>query len=132
MLADKHHITPDLTWQFSVYAFSVKIPNESRYAAVTENYIIFSVGIISIEESEPHYLDFFALDSRNVEERRKAIDVLENISIYSNTIDVVPEDQLLILVTCVKKDEERSVVAARRIRDGESQKELKALAEKSR
>ena len=27
--ADKHHITPDLTWQFSVYAFSVKIPNES-------------------------------------------------------------------------------------------------------
>ena len=100
-----------------------------RYRKITS---FFSVGIISIEESEPHYLDFFALDSRNVEERRKAIDVLENISIYSNNIDVVPEDQLLIPVTCVKKDEERRVVAARRIRDGESQKELKALAEKSR
>jgi len=99
-----------------------------RYRKITS---FFSVGIISIEESEPHYLDFFALDSRNVEERRKAIDVLENISIYSNNIDVVPEDQLLILVTCVKKDEERRVVAARRIRDGESQKELKALAEKA-
>ena len=39
---------------------------------------------------------------------------------------------MLILVTCVDKDEERRIVAARRVRDGEDEIELKKLVEKSR
>ena len=90
-------------------------------------YVIFSVGVVSTEESDPHYLDFFALNSRRVDERQQAIDVLRNVSIYSNAVDVALDDQILLLVTCVEKAEDRRVVAARRIRDGEDQQELKKM-----
>ena len=95
-------------------------------------YVIFAVGIVSTEEADPHYLDFFALNSRRVDERQQAIDTLQTVSIYSNAIDVRMDDQILLLVTCVDKDSDRRIVAARRIRDGENQKALKEQAEKSR
>ena len=82
-------------------------------------YVIFSVGIVGTEESDPHYLDFFALKSRRVDERQQAIKVLQDVSIYKNTVDVALDDQILLLVSCVDNDEERRIVAARRIRDGE-------------
>ena len=41
-------------------------------------------------------------------------------------------NQLLLLVTCVDKDDERRVVAARRVRDGEDENELKTLVQFSR
>ena len=90
-------------------------------------YVIFSVGTVSTEESDPHYLDFYGLVSRRVDERRKAIDVLQAVSIHGNTVDVAPDDQVLLLLTCVEKDEERRVVAARRIRENETEKELLAV-----
>ena len=77
-------------------------------------------------------MDFFALISTDIQKRQIAIDALKAASVHTCTIEVQPEDQLLILVTCVEKDEERRVVAARRIRDGEDEKELKDLAERSR
>ena len=95
-------------------------------------YVIFSAGIVSTEESDPHYLDFFALNSDRVDERRQAIETLESVSVYSKAIDVRVDDQVLLLVTCVERDADRRVIAARRIRDGEDQKTLKELAEKSR
>ena len=91
-------------------------------------YVIFSVGTVSTEESDPHYLDFFALNSRRVDERRQAIDVLQAVSIHSNTVDVALDDQILLLVTCIEKDEERRIVAARRIRDNETEEELRTAA----
>ena len=92
-------------------------------------YVVFSVGVVSLEESASNYLDFFSLSSRRADERRRAIDVLQKVSLYSGTVDVRLDDQLLILVTCVTNDAERRIVAARRIRDGEDPKELKALTE---
>ncbi len=91
--------------------------------------MVFSTGIISLEEETPHYLDFFALGSRKVDERRQAIRTLRDVSLYGSSVDVRPDDQLLILVTCVDSDTERRIVAARRIRDDENQKDLKTLAE---
>jgi len=90
-------------------------------------YVIFSVGTVSTEERDPHYLDFFALNSRRMDERRQAIDVLRAVSIHGNAIDVALDDQILLLVTCVDKDEERRIVAARRIRKNETEKELMAV-----
>ncbi len=95
-------------------------------------YVIFAVGNISMLGYRREYLDFFALTSENIQERHRAIDALERASIYTCTIDVLPEDQLLILVTCVEKDEDRRVVAARRIRDGEDEMHLKKLIERCR
>ena len=70
--------------------------------------------------------------SANAQERQAAINTLKAISVYSCTIDVQPDDQLLLLVTCVDNDDERRVVAARRVRDGENEKELKKVVERSR
>jgi sortase (surface protein transpeptidase) len=44
---------------------------------------------------------------------------------------VRPDDQLLLLVTCVENDTERRVVAARRVREGEDEAQLKTLEERS-
>lgn len=94
-------------------------------------YVIFSVGRVCTKESEGNCVDFYALKSSNILDRQEAIDALIASSVHTCAIDVRPEDQLIVLVTCVNNDDERRVVAARRIRDGESQKELKIQVERS-
>lgn len=94
-------------------------------------YVIFSVGIVSMEESDSHYLDLFALNSRRVDERQQAIEGLQAVSIHSQAIDVALDDQILLLVTCVEKDSDRRILAARRIRDGEDQQELRQAIRQS-
>lgn len=94
-------------------------------------YVIFAAGKINAVERVRNYVDFFALRFFDVSERQAAIDALIKASVYSCSIDVRPDDQLLLLVTCVENDNERRVVAARCIRDGESEAELKKIAERS-
>jgi sortase B len=87
-------------------------------------YVVFSACVVRTETGEPQYLDLFRAYSRSTEERRQAIELLKAESRIPARIDVRPEDQLLLLVTCVESDEERRVVAARRIRDGENRETL--------
>ena len=98
----------------------------------TGRYVIFAVGCVSTEEWGRNYVDFYALRSANIHERQAAIDALIAASVHTCPIEVQADDQLLVLVTCVEKDEERRVVVARRIRDGEDEAELKKLVQKSR
>ena len=98
----------------------------------TGRYVIFAVGTVNTVERVKNYMDFFSLRSENIQERQQAIDALVNASVFSNWVDVQPDDQILLLVTCVDYDNEHRVVAARRVRMGESETELKKLAEKSR
>ncbi|MBQ9298937.1 MAG: class B sortase [Clostridia bacterium] len=95
-------------------------------------YVVFAAGIISTNEHEQNYVDFFSLQSADISARQSAIEMLISVSVHTCTIDVQPEDQILILVTCVEKEEDRRVIAARRIRDSEDEKELKKLVENSR
>lgn len=95
-------------------------------------YVIFSVGQICVNEDSADFVDFFSLLYRNIDERQDAISTLKKCSVYSNDLDVQPSDQLLLLVTCVDNDNYRRVVAARRIRDGESENDLKKLVEQSK
>lgn len=95
-------------------------------------YVIFAVGSISVEEYGAHYVDFFGLKSANIQERQTAINTLMEASVHTCAVDVQVEDQLLILVTCTEKDENRRVVAARRIREGEDEKTLLGQVKKSR
>ena len=98
----------------------------------TGRYVIFAVGSVSTEELGRNYIDFYALRSASIPERQAAMDALIAASVHTCNIDVQPDDQLLVLVTCVEKDEDRRVVVARRIRDGEDEAALKKLVEKSR
>jgi len=95
-------------------------------------FVIFAVGSVSTGEGSGNYVDFFGLKSDGIREREAALEALVSASVYTCPLDVRPEDQLLVLVTCVEKEEERRVVAARRIREDETEAELKKLVEKSR
>ena len=98
----------------------------------TGRYVIFAAGSVSVEERGRNYVDFYALRSANVPERQAAIEALIAASVHTYPIDVQVDDQLLVLVTCVEKDEYRRVVAARRIREGEDEATLKNLVNMSR
>ena len=94
-------------------------------------YVVFSAGVISTEEKVKNYVDFLSFFSPVVQERQSAIDALISASVHNCTVDVEPGDQLLLLVTCAEKDSERRVIAARRLRDGETEQGLKKQVEKS-
>ena len=97
----------------------------------TGRYVVFAVGVVSMEEWGENYVDFYALLSLSVPERAAAINSLIAASVYTCPVEVRIDDQLLLLVTCVEKDEDRRVVVARRVRDGENEEELKKQVEKS-
>ena len=62
---------------------------------------------------------------------RSAIDALISASVFTCPIEVQADDQILLLVTCTEKDQDRRVVAARRIREGEDEAVLKKTVERS-
>lgn len=86
-------------------------------------YIIFSAGKIQAVPG-PNYVNLYALMTDLPESRESVIRQLQNCSFFHTGIDVRPEDQLLLLVTCDGDKEERFVVAARRLREGENKSEL--------
>lgn len=87
-------------------------------------YVVFSEGTVSTEEECANYLDFFGLNSLQVDERARAIRVLQEVSVLDSTVDVRVDDQILVLVTCMEKDTDRRIVAARRIRDEEKEEQF--------
>ena len=96
------------------------------------HYVIFAVGSISTEEYGRHYVDFHDLKSADREKRQTAIDALISSSVFTCPIDVQVDDQILLLVTCTEKDQDRRVLAARRIRDDEDEASLIKLVGRSR
>ncbi len=88
-------------------------------------YVVFSLGTVSTQEEDANYLDFYGLNSLRTDDRAQAIRVLQNVSVLECEIDVRADDQILLLVTCVDKDTNRRVVAARRIREGENEAAFK-------
>lgn len=87
-------------------------------------YVVFAVGTISVNETDAAYVNLYALQGLRQAEKSLAIRALQQQSIYQTTIEVLPEDQLLLLVTCVDRTDQRRVLAARRIRDQESKDTL--------
>lgn len=95
-------------------------------------YVIFAAGSISTEADSRHYVDFHDLKSADCERRQAALDALISASVYTCPVDVRTDDQLLLLVTCTEKDQDRRVVAARRIRDSEDEAALRKTVGRSR
>lgn len=90
-------------------------------------YVIFSVATVSTLQDNWRFLDFAKLNSSTVSWRREAIHTLQTLSIFGSTLDVSPEDQLLLLITCVDNDADRRIIAARRIREDESEEHLRSI-----
>ena len=87
-------------------------------------YVVFSVATISLDATNWRFVNLTWLISSSASLRSKVISSLNRFSIYQNGIDVEVDDQLLLLITCVDEPNDRRIVTARRIRDGESEAEL--------
>jgi sortase B len=83
-------------------------------------YAVFSVLELNTVPGTAHWYDLWSLNSNSYAEREEAIRELERRSAVSSTLDVQADEQLLLLVTCLDGENERLVVAARRLREGET------------
>lgn len=83
-------------------------------------YVIFAVETISLTPGKSKYVNLSELHSTDRKTRQKAIEALRDHSLHGVMLDVNEEDQILLLITCVGDDDERLIIAARRLRDGET------------
>lgn len=94
-------------------------------------YVIFAIATVSTQAKDRNFFDFYKIKSSTIAWREEMIKRLKSLSIFTTNIDVQPSDQLLLLVTCVDDEEDRRVVAARRLRNGESELSVKEIVGKS-
>lgn len=94
-------------------------------------YVIFSVAELSMNARDADYFALEDLDARDIRQRAKAIELLQRRSVIEAPIDVRPEDQLLLLITCVDDEDDRRIVTARRIRPDETEDALLAMAQRA-
>lgn len=95
-------------------------------------YVIFSVAKVSTDSSDWRYINWSWLLSPSISQRQSAMNSLFQFSMYGKSIDVKPEDQLLLLITCMDEEDERRVVAARRIRPDETEEGLLKMVKRTR
>ena len=90
---------------------------EGQYAA-------FAVGTVSLTPGTGRYLNLEALQSRDRQTRKQELSRLISLSAHNVILDVREDDQLLLLITCVGNDDERLILAARRLRENETRDSL--------
>ena len=83
-------------------------------------YVVFSIADVDTVQGMMRYAPFMQLPNMEKEKREACIRKLQSYSLLYSPIPVSAEDQLLLLVTCEGTEESRRVVAARRLRDGET------------
>ena len=87
-------------------------------------YVIFAVSQVTTVQGEKHFIAFNALPFATLSERRAIISDILRVSILTTPIDVQPDDQLLLMVTCSGDETERRLVCARRLREDETEASL--------
>ena len=95
-------------------------------------YVVFSIADVDTVQGMKHYAPFMQLPSMEEKARADCIQNLQAYSLISSPIAVSPDDQLLLLVTCEGTEESRRVVAARRLRERETEEALSALLQNAR
>jgi len=91
-----------------------------------EQYVIFAVLNVSLDPKDERFFNYFTHDTFSSDKEFAAyIRQLQLRSQYAIPIDVTPSDALLTLSTCLEED--RLVIVARRLREGETRSDLRAL-----
>ncbi len=91
-----------------------------------EEYVIFAVLRVSLDAFSEDYFDYFTHPSFASDAQARAyIRALQLRSLYAIPIDVQPSDALLTLSTCL--DDDRLVIVARRVREGETHAEIREI-----
>ena len=87
-------------------------------------YAVFAVMEMDTTPGTARWYDLWSLAADSYAEREEAIRTLERRSVISSALDVQADEQILLMVTCLDGDTERLVVAARRLREGETENNL--------
>ena len=87
-------------------------------------YAVFAAAEISVVPGTALYYDLWSLNTKDRDEREQAIRRLTRLSSCDSLLDVRADEQILVLVTCIDQDTNRLVVAARRLREGETENRL--------
>ena len=95
-------------------------------------YVVFSIADVDIVQGMMRYVPFMQLPGMEAEQRNDCIRRLQAYSKLYSPIQVNADDQLLLLVTCEGTEETRRVVAARRLREGETSETVQALLQSAR
>lgn len=91
-----------------------------------EIYVIFAVMTVSTDPASPQYVNFAGHPTfRTVREFDAYMEEVQAHTLYPWKVDVNASDALLTLATCL--DEERVVLLARRLREGESVEDVAAI-----
>lgn len=94
-------------------------------------YAIFAVLDASLNRKDDRYFDYFShARFRDADELNAYIAAVRERSLYDIPIDINPEDAFLTLSTCLGED--RLVILARRLREGETEADMCALLAGSR
>jgi len=89
-----------------------------------EQYVIFAVLDVSLDPTSEDFFNYFSYSTFSSDEEFSFFTrELQLRSEYAIPIDVQPSDALLMLSTCLEED--RLVIAARRIRQDETRSELR-------
>ena len=91
-------------------------------------YVIFAVADVDLIYGLSHYAPFMQLPGMGAEQREACLRQLQLYSCIDTRVNVTAEDQLLLMVTCEGSDDSRRVVAARRLREGETDETVAAVA----
>ena len=92
-------------------------------------YVVFAIADVDTVQGMRRYVPFMQLPGMEEQARRECIQKLQAYSVIYSPVSVSAKDQLLLLVTCEGTEESRRVVAARRLRDGETAAALYATLE---
>ncbi len=95
-------------------------------------YVVFAIADVDTTQGMRRYVPFMQLPGMEAARRAACIQQLQAYSQIYSPIDVKADDQLLLLVTCEGTEENRRVVAARRLRDGENPEIIQASLQNAR
>ena len=87
-------------------------------------YIVFGVCKPGVVRGARQYADVYDLLSNDSDLRAQALEDLLESNMHAKVVNVTADDQLLLLITCTNDDTERLIIAARRLRDGETEDRL--------
>ena len=87
-------------------------------------YAVFAALEFSTYPGDYAWFDLWPLASDKRSEREAAIQALKNRAAQGSVLDVGADDQLLLLITCLDGENKRLMVAARRLREGETETSL--------
>lgn len=87
-------------------------------------YAVFAAEKISTVPGTALHFNLWSLATNDRTQREQAIHRLNILADRNSLLDVQADDQILLLVTCIDEDTDRLVVAARRLREEETEEHL--------